>query len=180
MRRLTLCLLFGSLTTALAQAQTVPPHRGPMIESGMPESQRPQAMTRGAIPETPPAVRQAQQRLDECVVANQPAFELFRASNSVVSGVRHRDAMKKAGERLDWKLSTAANYRNAERTLAERFAQYKALGGAASKPESVTPAANPCRELEDKLNVAVREAYGDKPSPVTRSAVRIAPPADKP
>lgn len=178
--RLTLYLLFGTVTTALAQAQTVPPHRGLIIEPGMPESQRPQGMPRGAIPETPAAVRQAQRRLDECVVANQPAFQLFRASNSVVSGVRHRDEMKRVGERSEWKLATVANYRNAERTLAEGFARYKALGGTASKPESVSPAANPCREHEDKLSAAAREAYGGKPSPVTRSAVRVAPPAEKP
>jgi hypothetical protein len=137
-------------------------------------------MPRGAIPETPPAVRQAQQRLDECVVANQPAFQLFRASNSVVSGVRQRDEMKKAGERLEWKLATLANYQNAERSLAEGFARYKALGGVASKPESVTPAPNPCREHEDKLSAAVREAYAGKPSAVTRSAVRVAPSSEKP
>ena len=174
---LVLCLLFGAANTALAQA---PPHRGPIIEPAMPDSQRPQAMPRGAIPETPPAVREAQQRLDECVAANQRAFKLFRASTSVVAVVRNRDEMKKTGERMNWKLATADNYRNAERTLAEHFARYSAFGGTASTPEAVVPAADPCRDHAEKLNAAVREAYGGKPSPVTRSAVRIGPPAEKP
>ena len=43
-----------------------------------------------------------------------------------------------------------ANYQNAERTLAEGFARYRAFGGTASKPESVAPEANPCRGHEDK------------------------------
>ena len=174
------CLLFVAANTALAQAQPAPPHRGPIIEPAMPESQRPQAMPRGAIPETPPAVREAQQRLDQCVSANQSAFQLFRASNSVVAGVRNRDELKKVGERLEWKLATVDNYKNAERTLAESFARYRAFGGTASTPEAVVTAADPCRDHAEKLNAAVREAYGGKASPVTRSAVRIAPPTEKP
>ena len=88
--------------------------------------------------------------------------------------------MRKVGERLEWKLATVENYKNAERLLAEHFARYRALGGTASTPEAVVRAPDPCRDQDEKLNAAVREAYGGKPSPVTRSAVRIAPAAEKP
>lgn len=167
-------LVLGVLVAGTALAQPPMPNRGPLIESS--PGLRPQPMPQGAFPETPPAVGEAEQRLAQCVAVNRSAFEQFRAAGSVVADVYRRDELKKTGERLEWKLATLENFKNSERTLAQSFARYKAVGGTASTPESVVRTGDPCRDRSEKLNAAVREAYGSKPSPVTRSGTLIAPP----
>lgn len=144
-----------------APAVRIPPGRGPVG--------------------TPPAVAQAEREHEACVYKNLAAYQLYRASESVVAGVYRRDELKTTGERLGWKLAALENFQQAERDLAAHWQRYRSLGGTAARAENVVPTENPCKEARAKVNAAVREAYSSgRPSPVTRSATKIAPPGGSP
>lgn len=128
------------------------------LQPTVPASQQPAPMPPRAIPPTPPEVHEAQRQLDDCVSANRPAHELWRASNNVVATLHRRNELKKTGERRGWKLSSVENFQRSEHELAGHFARYKTLGSAARSAEDVVRGHEPCREAQTKLDTAVREA----------------------
>jgi len=128
------------------------------------------------IPVEPPSVAAARNEYRACVERNQKAWELWNSSNSVVATVQRRDELKKVGERYQWKDQARPNLERAERELATNWTSYRASGGTARTPEDVTRTTNPCREAEERVQAASREAYAPGPSPVRRSGAVLGAP----
>jgi hypothetical protein len=152
----------GTASTPQAVQPGEPPCAPPVTVPPGPRAAR-------VLQPAPAALREAELRLENCVVRNRPAHDLWQASVRVAIAVERRDELRKVGERMNWGASTRENFQRSERDVAEQFARYVSLGGAARAAEEVTRGTEPCREERMQLDAAVRTAYPSEPSPITQS-----------